>query len=214
MRLICISDTHGNEFPSLPDGDVLIHSGDAGIVSEQSIAKLNRMFGDLKDKFKHIIYVPGNHDLFFEKQFRLAQTMLSNAIVLNDSGIVIQDKLFWGSPITPWYFDWAFNRNRGDDILRHWNLIPSNTDVLVTHGPCYGILDLTLDGRNVGCNDLLNAVKRIRPIAHICGHIHEAYGCMHKEFKKGKERYFVKFANAALCDTRNNLVSRPIIVEV
>tara|TARA_Y100000296_G_C5174834_1_gene259491 strand:- start:2061 stop:2591 length:531 start_codon:yes stop_codon:yes gene_type:complete len=54
---------------------------------------------------------------------------------LNDSSITIDGIKFWGSPIQPWFHDWAFNRKRGNEIRKHWELIPTNTDVLLTHGP-------------------------------------------------------------------------------
>ena len=82
----------------------------------------------------------------------------------------------------PRFYDWAFNRNRGKDIKKHWDLIPDNIDVLLTHGPAYGILDKTI-GQNRGnkgdradCEDLLDKIKQVKPMIHAFGHIHEDYG--------------------------------------
>ena len=100
----------------------------------------------------------------------------SGIIYLNDSGIEIEGTKFWGSPIQPWFHDWAFNRVRGEEIKRHWDLIPMDTDVLITHGPPFGLLDMCANGERVGCKDLLETIAKIRPRVHAFGHIHEKYG--------------------------------------
>jgi Icc-related predicted phosphoesterase len=55
-------------------------------------------------------------------------------------------------------------------------MIPANTDILITHGPPYGILDKNRVGFSAGCQSLKRAVKRIHPKLHVFGHIHEAGG--------------------------------------
>jgi len=47
---------------------------------------------------------------------------------------------------------------------------------MLTHGPPSRILDQTRRGENVGCDNLLRAVKRCRPRLHCFGHIHEGWG--------------------------------------
>lgn len=43
-------------------------------------------------------------------------------------------------------------------------------DILITHGPPMGILDKTIEEQeHVGCADLLDAVKRVKPKVHIFG---------------------------------------------
>jgi hypothetical protein len=77
-----------------------------------------------------------------------------------------------GSPVTPWLYDGAFNRNRGRNISKHWKMIPANTDDLITHGPPYGILDKNRVRSSAGCQSLKRVVKRIQPMLHVFGHIH------------------------------------------
>ena len=55
-------------------------------------------------------------------------------------------------------------------------MIPSDIDVLITHGPPKGVLDKCRDGRRVGCPHLLYRVEAIQPVMHIFGHIHESRG--------------------------------------
>lgn len=80
---------------------------------------------------------------------------------------------------TPWqpeFCNWAFNLPRGEKLLEKWKLIPSDTDVLVTHTPPFGRGD-QVGYMNVGCEELAREVQaRIQPQYHVFGHVHEGYG--------------------------------------
>jgi len=83
-------------------------------------------------------------------------------------------------------------------------MIPEDTDILVTHGPPYEILDevFAVDGssyrdhgmmpRYVGCVDLAARIKEVKPDLHIFGHIHSGHGQKHVN---GVSHY-----NASICD--------------
>ena len=179
MKLIFFSDTHNRHAElSFPKGDVLICCGDFS--SSGKIPEVQDFANHLKQlNYKKKIVIAGNHDFSFEDHRKeQAEQILHQAgiIYLNDSGIEIDGYYFWGSPIQPTFFNWAFNRKRGATINKHWDLIPEHTDVLITHGPPYMILDRCNDGARVGCQDLLNKVRRVKPRIHAFGHIHEAYG--------------------------------------
>jgi Icc-related predicted phosphoesterase len=208
MRFVTISDTHGqHDDLQLPPGDVLLHAGDvSGRGKPEEILRFVNWFAT--QPFAHKIFIAGNHDFYFEKETAVnIQALLpSNIIYLNDSGTVINGIHIWGSPVTPWFFDWAFNRQRGADIQRHWDLIPPNTDILLTHGPVYGILDQTARGERVGCQDLLAKVRTIKPRYCICGHIHEGYGL--------EEREGSVFINASVLDERYRLVNKAVVFDV
>lgn len=74
----------------------------------------------------------------------------------------------------PEFCNWAFNIPRGKGCLSKWDLIPSDTDVLITHGPPVGHGDFTCSGVRAGCVELLSSVQqRIQPKYHVFGHIHE-----------------------------------------
>lgn len=209
MKIICISDTHTHHKKiQLPSGDVIIHAGDfsrKGTLSD--IRKFAKWYGETPFKYK--IVIAGNHDFGFENEDRgeAEKLLADNGIVyLNDSGIIIDGINFWGSPVQPTFHNWAFNRDRGNDIKMHWDLIPADTDVLITHGPPKDILDLCAHGERVGCADLLDAVERVRPKYHIFGHIHEAYG----EYKTE----FTTFVNPSIVDERYQLKNKPILITV
>ena len=70
----------------------------------------------------------------------------------------------WGSPVQPEFNNWAFNVARGAAIRRYWEMIPESTDVLVSHGPPFGMLDKSHPSTaHLGCEELAKAVEQIKP---------------------------------------------------
>jgi len=209
MKLTFISDTHSlHKNLALESGDVLIHCGDFTNKGSLEDTESFAHFMSVQD-FKYKIVIAGNHDFCFEDDRKEAAEQYladKDIIYLNDTGTTIEGLKFWGSPVQPEFFNWAFNRERGEDICKHWDLIPDDTDILLTHGPAFGILDRVFEGENVGCSDLLKKIKRIKPKIHAFGHIHEAYGVCDKDG--------TTFINA--CNVNRNywLVNPPIVVEV
>ena len=210
MKLICISDTHSLHLriPEIPDGDVLIHAGDClGQGTLENIADFNDWLGTLPHRYK--IVIAGNHDWAFQETPKQARQALNNAIYLEDSGIEIGGVRFWGSPWTPTFLDWAFMLDRGEPLQEKWQLIPDNTDVLITHGPPRGIGDeanMGFKSQNVGCADLLARTQELALKAHIFGHIHEGYG----EYQQGR----AKLINASTCNARYEPRNAPIVFEL
>ena len=132
--------------------------------------------------------------------------MPPGVIYLEDTGTNVNGFEIWGSPITPWFYDWAFNRERGQEIRRHWDRIPASTQILVTHGPPHGILDRTVRGDEVGCLDLRVVVDAMKPELHVFGHIHEAHG---------RERHEeTEFVNACVLDEHYDPVITPIVIDL
>jgi len=190
VKIICISDTHGeHELVNVPMGDVLVHAGDiTAHGSKENFLDFIRWFSSLPHE--HKIFIGGNHDTFLEEQPEQVVEVATRhgLIYLNDSGVEIKGVQFWGSPITPRFHDWSFMRDE-DDIHHHWSLIPDNTQVLVTHGPVWGILDEVERSEELtehtGCKSLAARVSVVQPRYHVFGHIHEGYGSL----DSGKTRY-------------------------
>lgn len=198
MKLVLISDTHTmHRNLELPKGDILIHAGD--FTGRGKLEEVESFFNWLKEKsnkYKHIIFIAGNHDMCFEYKLTWLQDWLSklptNVHYLEDSEVVIDGIKFYGSPWQPEFHNWAFNLPRGKRLADKWSLIPADTDVLITHGPPLYILDYTFrDLINVGCKDLYEKVISIKPKLHVFGHIHEGYGY--------KEHNDIMFINASSC---------------
>lgn len=178
MQITTISDTHGlHQQLQLPGGDLLIHSGDVCNRGTQEEAA-NFIDWFEKQPYTYKVFIAGNHDFFFENftQQEIQNILPKNIFYLNDSSIKIEGITIWGSPITPEFHNWAFNKKRGKEINKHWQQIPNNIDILITHGPAYGILDKTFRNQNVGCKELLKVIENIQPKYHIFGHIHEDFG--------------------------------------
>lgn len=212
MRLVCISDTHGDhEGLELPAGDVLIHAGD--ITShgrEQETRDFFQWLGSRR--FDTVICVAGNHDTFVEAEPKLAEQFASDNKVnlLNDSALEVGGVSFWGSPITPRFHDWSFMRDPGAPIEAHWNQIPETTDVLITHGPPFGILDQVErpDGQqeHTGCPSLLTRVQGLSLKLHIFGHIHECHGSL--------RQHGVAFHNVCTMNQFYRRAYSPVVIDL
>jgi Icc-related predicted phosphoesterase len=178
-----LSDTHNqHEKFECDGGDILLHAGDATLRGTE-VEILTFLDWFEKQDYSHLIFVPGNHDWFAERapQAMAEACQERNIILLNDSGVEVEGVKIWGSPVQPWFHDWAFNRERGPEIKKHWDLIPEDTEVLITHGPPAGFLDFTtyangVPKERVGCHDLIDKVLKTHTKLHVFGHIHEARG--------------------------------------
>jgi predicted phosphodiesterase len=212
MRCVIISDTHGQheKLTNIPDGDVLIHCGDC--TEDGSPASFSQFINWFAARRHHWrIVIAGNHDWCMERNPG-GVTIPFAVNYLMDSSCAPWGKRIWGSPVQPNFHDWAFNRARGDKIRAHWDMIPPDTEVLVTHGPPAGILDKTIDGESVGCRDLLEAVFETRPALHCFGHIHYSYG-QYQTFD-GEGDLVTTFVNAALCGENYELTRQPFIYDI
>lgn len=183
MRIVAVADTHTYQadLGEIPFGDVFLHAGDllqAGTLDEWAFVAA--WLSDLPHRYKVII--AGNHDRCFAEHREQALAMLDPSVIyLEDSGVILDGLRFWGSPWQPAYNDWAFNLPRGSALADKWALIPSHTDILISHGPPQGIGDRgPTDGR-AGCADLRAAVRRTSPKVHLFGHIHQDGGLWSEE---------------------------------
>lgn len=201
VRFVCISDTHGRHedlAPLLPEGDVLLHTGD--FTNSGDLGELRRFgfwLGSLP--YPRKLVVAGNHDVTLHEEYYLAtgrwrfharepldpalaraaflEACGDSVTYLEDAAAVVQGVRVYGSPWQPEFCDWAFGLPRGPALAHRWAAIPDDTDVLLTHGPPLGRGDRCSGGNRAGCADLLGAVQgRVRPQFSVFGHIHEGHG--------------------------------------
>ena len=228
MKVIAISDTHGkHNHVSLPDGDLLIHAGDlTNIGREIEVEEVINWFYQQANRYTYgIVFIAGNHDRSFDPKFNLNDgkikkpkwllNILSNIKSTNhihyleNNSVEINGIKIWGSPITPWFGGdyWAFNAHRGPDIMKYWEQIPSDANIIVTHGPVMYKLDYTMyDKKYVGCEQLRYQIETIKPLLHISGHIHEGYGYEYN----ADTHYF----NASICNINYNPINEPWSIDV
>lgn len=206
MKITIISDTHGqhDRLPNL-QGDVLVHCGDFGASlsdDEEVLDQIDAWFA--QQDFTHILCTGGNHDFGIQQRIARNQTVFQHARYLQDEAFEFQGIRFYGAPWIPDMTGWPFYLG-SMDLARKWALIPENTDVLITHTPPYGILDMPRMMRHhAGCRELRPRVAAIRPRIHCFGHIHASYGRLEQE---GTE-----YINASTAS--GTRITPPVIIEL
>jgi Icc-related predicted phosphoesterase len=188
-RITAISDTHNKHkqiTSFLPGGDILIHSGDISSMGHKHEIQSFCDWFDKIDNYDLKVFIAGNHDYGFEK--RVSETMeIVNSYkwitYLQDDWVGFQKNdlkeiRIWGSPWQPEFYNWAFNLPRnGAGLMSKWEMIPEDTDILITHGPACGYVDTIIGEYNhLGCELLTDRIGVVKPDIHICGHIHSGYG--------------------------------------
>ena len=187
MKLHIISDTHTKHRElNLPGGEVLIHAGDfmsSGYGLDDAVDFLN--WFEVQD-YTHKIFIAGNHDRIFEDNpegIKLVLDAYPTITYLQDEGCTIDGINFYGSPWTPAFCGWAFQLHNDYEDTEIWRKIPTDTDVLITHGPAFGALDqyemTTGDwSEHLGSKGLRDWIETNNPKLHICGHIHTGQGVL------------------------------------
>jgi Icc-related predicted phosphoesterase len=183
LNVLAISDTHNfhlNLNRNWEDYDIIIHTGDFSNSKDKyfnvnEVLNFLTWYNDLPIQYK--IVIPGNHDTSLEVSKLVNLDQFPNIIILNHEEVIIEDIKFFGSPFTPTFGEgWAFNKAR-NKIQNYWKQIPTDTQILLTHGPPKGILDTTIrQGKFLECvgdGSLLSYVMKIKPLVHIFGHIHD-----------------------------------------
>ena len=167
MKILHLSDTHGcrHRLQNLPEADVVVHSGDFCMVgSEQEAIDFVNWFCDLP--YRHKIFICGNHDVCLYGAD--IDGLDDNVHYLCNSGIEIDGLKFYGVPM-------FMGDCISDRQSRNYAKIPSDTDILITHSPAYGILDLD-DNINYGSEEILDRLTALNLKAHLFGHIHAQHG--------------------------------------
>ncbi len=204
MQIVCISDTHGQQDKlNLPAGDMLIHAGDLTLRgTTPQINESLSYFAKLSYKYK--IIIAGNHDFGLENK-NPDIIMPPEIIYLENNSVTIEGLKIWGSPVSTPYYEWAFMWDeRKREML--YQSIPDDADIIINHGPAFGVLDYTTKQTNAGCEFLLKRIKEIKPKLFVCGHIHEDYGAY--------KRDGTIFVNAAILNRQYQIANLPIIISI
>ncbi len=193
MKILHISDTHNihHNLKNLPDADIIAHTGDiTNHGNRDEVESFMGWFNKLPYQYK--IFIAGNHDMSFVNKPDWLVEMLDDFtkyeyinFYLENSSCEIEGFKIYGSPITPRFetrFD-AFCVDRGPEIWDEWNKIPIDTNIVLTHGPVWGKLDVNQFPQleYVGCEQLRWHIKRVKPLLHLCGHIHNQCGWVYDE---------------------------------
>lgn len=184
MKIWHISDTHSyHSLLKVPENiDLVIFSGDESNYyeswkNEPECRDFINWFSGLSIKYK--VMIAGNHSSYINKNGREFRQLCldKNIIYLENEGVEIETFKIWGSPFSPTFGNWYFMKDRSKmDNL--WQNIPEDTDILITHTPPKGILDLSYNRQHsleaCGCRSLMSHIMRVKPLLACFGHIHNS----------------------------------------
>ncbi|GMR51496.1 hypothetical protein PMAYCL1PPCAC_33514, partial [Pristionchus mayeri] len=190
LKVVCTADTHANLrkiVDKIPNGDVLIHAGDfTNFGTIEEITEFDALMGTLPHR--HKLVIAGNHELGFDETEDLGirkskyqangtefgYELLGNVTYLQDSFVEIDGLIFYG---TPWHPLKGYPFYRPRHLIGHeWAKFPPKIDVLITHVPPLGYMDLYPPVERWGDFALLNRVGDLRPRFHVFGHNHYNFG--------------------------------------
>jgi Icc-related predicted phosphoesterase len=220
LELCCIADTHSlHELVPIIDCDYLFMAGD--ITGNGSLWHLNRVSNWMatlkKDKVvrKNIIVIAGNHDKELAKD-TMAKSYLSDVIYLENQEYIIPENgmKVYGTPYTPEFMNWYFMQPRDQMMEKVWSHVPDDTNILLSHGPQYGVLDelgprfrRTSEDPHVGCKAMAERTAQLKSLKYVfTGHIHSGYG---KQVVNG-----VTFLNCSVCNEYYEPVNKPFYLDI
>jgi Icc-related predicted phosphoesterase len=226
VKIVAVSDLHGH-LPEIPACDFCLLGGDLCPASDHSVG---RQASWLDSKFRswlggipsrHTIGVAGNHDFVFEESPQRVPLGM-RWTYLQDQAAEIEGIRFWGAPHQPTFHNWAFNLEP-DQLRKKWSLIPSDTQVLVLHGPPSGYGDFAPrhlnpgdddtkwpSGEHVGCPHLTQRMGQLESLElAVYGHIHSGHGLYRPGGDGGP-----LLANVSLVDERYKPVYGVTVLEL
>ena len=194
IRLVCISDTHTHILPpsEVPVGDILIHAGD--LTHSGSAEELRQTLDWLRSlPHPHKVFIGGNHDTgLAHDDIRASLDISRGGLTYLDNeatNITVRGRIVrvHGSAWTPQHGNFAFQYPRGGPLAKKlWARLEPGIDVLVTHGPPRGHVD---GAGGYGCDDLLDALWRVKPRVMVCGHIHAGRGMERLEWDRAQQTW-------------------------
>jgi predicted phosphodiesterase len=223
LKIWTLSDLHGELIePPKQEFDVVIIAGDICPDFDKDLSQnafyqlrwINTAFRMwCKSIEKPIIVTWGNHDsvgAFLPDDINFAD----NVTLLLDSGTSFRGINIWGTPRTPRYGTFCFTAE-DQELTRYWDLIPDDTQLLICHGPFWGVNDTVsrynrvtgLDYlTNDGSKTLLTRVNQLKLHLFICGHLHNINN------KKHISHSGTSCVNVAIRDDDYNIVNRGYIL--
>ncbi len=225
MKIVCLSDMHGNLPKTLPDGDALVIAGDICPATNHKVSYQVDWLEDVYNPWlkslpygkDNIAMIAGNHDWCFMNVPSSIPDL--HCHYLEDSGATVGGLNVYGYPHTPMFCDWAFNRTP-EYLANASNKIPDNTDILLTHGPPYGILDVVTEAywdsfdpnAHLGCKELIKRVYEMPDLKlHVFGHIHSGHGIEKPSVSSDDKTIYV---NASIINERYKPVYDIITVDI
>lgn len=220
MKIAMISDVHEQWHDLvIPPCDLLVSAGDYSYLGKPHIVEQYHRWLDGQPA-QQIISVQGNHEKWVEKNFLEAEALVKRVAprinFIGESGVlVVEGRLIYASAVTPWFHDWAWNKQRGDELKNFWkDTIPDDVEIIITHGPPLYVLDqidpkgpeksgsLDRTGAHLGCEELRKRIRHLPKLKlHVFGHIHGSSGIL-DDVVHAHADHRVVFVNASICDEK------------
>ena len=231
MKISFISDTHTNMYDEsrnellLEGGDILCFTGDIMSTGYNEGELIHFLKWFSKQSFTYKIFIAGNHDRYLEKYSVLAEEIISNykkdgVVYLKNSSFEYGGIKFYGTPHQPYFCGWAFNVPDSKKLLNIYQMIPDDTDILLTHCPPYGVLDQSHQPKyhnitgedHLGSSELREVLdekkkNNVMPKVVAFGHIHGDGGKMIKI----EETIYI---NGSLCDEMYDPVNDIVSIDI
>ena len=184
--IVHMSDTHNLLKPHskklfFPRGDILIHSGNFTLSgSAEEFERFDAWLKSVQDLYPIRIVVLGSKDVKqFGTQWLKMKSLLPHAthVCVNEQVTVYGIKFYavgWHPGIKS---NGTIRPGAASSTSLGYESIPHGIDVLVTHGPAFGVLD-KVGGlkEHWGSRELVEAIRRVEPHVHLHGHIKESRG--------------------------------------
>lgn len=210
IKITCFSDIHGmpnerlNSWMRKNPSDIFLYAGDIQFNKFDDGFYTLEWMNSLP--FDEKIIIMGNHDNNSEKMMEYAMH-LNHFHILENRSIRIKGINFFGSPYSVTFGNWSFMESE-EKLEEMYAKVPEDTNILLTHTPVYGIMDVSTRYEHVhaGSVSLLNRIQNLKHLKyHVCGHIHEGYGI--------QKENGITFINASILDNMYNFVNDPITFE-
>lgn len=209
LKVCSISDSHQHPLPKILEGveaDILIIAGDWSMQATfKEIADFKEGLKAVRPQFGSVVIISGNHEVGIANNPNLMQEIeqecnikyLCNSFTsvmryYSDAPVEAPDEYvyIYGSPYTPKFGGWAY-MGYPDEMQKNWARVPEGLDILVSHGPPFGILDTVdtlLGPQSVGCEELRKRLDSMDapPSVVLFGHIHRNHGSFRWVTSKGK----------------------------
>jgi Icc-related predicted phosphoesterase len=188
VRIVHMSDTHNflvskNKHHFLPHGHILVHSGNfTKSGTDEEFEQFNDWLNSVKDLYHYRIVCFGNRDVKgYGNDWDSMRRLLPGAThVLSHNEATILGIRFYAAP---WHWghktNYTLRSGAPGSTTGRFDDIPFGIHVLITHGPAYDRLDMTLASEckeHWGSQELLDALRKVRPGVHLHGHVKDGRG--------------------------------------
>ncbi len=213
MKILCLSDLHGNLPENLPEHDIMVVGGDSEPVWDhdvyfQALWTIDTFIPWLESYQSEKVVVFGNHSIYAEDRPDLIPDRLKEYLLHESCCILKSGISFYGTPHSLPFFPehWVFNRTE-EQLEEIYSKVPVGIDVIVSHGPPKGYLDLVpyRGGENTGSQALVDMIDRVKPKLCTVGHIHDQYGYQYRN-----ETLIV---NCSLLNDKYKMVNKPLLID-